>query len=212
MHFRRLHLFSHISHDYLHRSHATDSLAQWKCSFSWTRRMTAVKLSSLHPLHLHSCLFVLHSLTSCPVFALPAKQNPPSPPCGSVPRGEEQTPIITQVSVKWLIELLDGKHPSWVVQRNVLRLLPHLSADARGWHAHVHRHCWGSKGVVCSLCALWQTPCGRDVHIKNTSAKIGWNSETWWCNIAWWDATWGSFVFYTVIKSTSWARVTSTSH
>lgn len=173
MHFCRLLLFFHISHDCLRRSHTSDSLAQWKCSFSRTRAMAAAKLSLLHPLlRLHSCLFVLHSLTFCSVFALPAKQPPP--PCGSVPRGEEQTPIITQVSVKWiigwLIELLDGKHPSWVVQLSVLRLLPHLSADAWGSHAHVHRRCWGSKGVVCSLCVLSQTLCDRDMCSSKTPA------------------------------------------
>lgn len=174
VHLHCLRLFFPISHDCLCCSKANDSLAQCKCSFSWTRPMAAVKLSSSHPLlHLYSCLFVLHSLTSCPVFALPAKQPPP--PCSAVPRGEEQTPIITQVSVKWiigwLIELLDGKHPSWVVRLSVLRLLPHLSADARGWHAHVHCQRWESKAVVCSLCVLWQTSCHKDMCSSKTPVQ-----------------------------------------
>lgn len=75
--------------------------------------------------------------------------------------------------IGWLIELLDGKHPSWVVRLSVLRLLPHLSADAWGWHAHVHCQRWESKAVVCSLCVLWQTSCQRHVLIKNTSAEMG---------------------------------------
>lgn len=68
--------------------------------------------------------------------------HPHSPPwlfsCIFIPRGEELSLVITQVSVKWiigrLIELHDGKHPSWVVWQSVLSPLPHASADAQGWH------------------------------------------------------------------------------
>lgn len=86
-------------------------------------------------------------------------QPPPPPPqllsCSFIPRGEEQTPIITQVSVKWiigrLIELLDGKHPSWVVRLSVLSLLPHLpAARAQGRHVHIQRLRLRKTG-----CGLW---------------------------------------------------------
>lgn len=163
-HFRQPCLFFHISPDCLRRSHASDLLAQWKCSFSWTRSLTAVKLSSLHPpLHLHtrhSCLFVFHSLTS---------YSQPNSPCGSVPRGEEQTPIITQVSVKWitgwLIELLDGKHPSWVV-RLCAQAFPSSLCRCL-WLARGHRK--GGCGPVCAVAdAMWQSY----ALVDNTSAEM----------------------------------------
>lgn len=113
-------------------------LSHGKYGFSWTRPLTTVKLSSLHlPLHpyaRHPCLFVfIHSLLTQSLLPPPNTTHSYPPPwlhsCSFIPRGEEQTPIITQVSVKWiigrLIELLDGKHPSWVVQLSVLSLLPH---------------------------------------------------------------------------------------
>lgn len=108
----------------------------------------------------------LFCIPSLPALSL--LWQPFRPALLSGPRGDEQTPIITQVSVKWitgwLIELLDGKHPSWLVQLGMLRLLSHLlshlSADAwQGWHAHFQRHCWGSEGVVCSPCVPWHTRC-----------------------------------------------------
>lgn len=95
----------------------------------------------------------------------PTLPHPPpcSPPwlrsCSFIPRGEEQAPIITQVSVKWiigrLIELHDGKHPSWVVRLSVLSPLPHLSADAQGWYvcilnATAERDRVWSATTVCS--------------------------------------------------------------
>lgn len=155
----------------LRGSHSGDLFASLlshrKYGFSWTRPLTTVKLSSLHLLlHLHArhpCLFVfIHSLLTLSSLPPPTTTHPHPPPwlrsCSFIPRGEEQTPIITQVSVKWiigrLIELLDGKHPSWVVQLSVLSLLPHLSADAQGWHVHIHCHCWERQGVVCSRCVL----------------------------------------------------------
>ena len=103
------------------------------------------QLNEFH--YIYSSIFTLvipvslFSLTSHSVFSSFAP-HPHSPPwlrsCSFIPRGEEQTPIITQVSVKWiigrLIELHDGKHPSWVVRLSVLSPPPHLSADAQGWH------------------------------------------------------------------------------
>lgn len=152
-------------------SHSSDLFAlllcQWKYCFSRTRPLTTVQLSLLHlVLHLHprhSCLFVfIYSLLTPSLLSLPTTTHPHSPAwlrsCSFIPRGEEQTPIITQVSVKWiigrLIELLDGKHPSWVVRLSVLSLLPHLSADALDWCIHIHCHCWERQGVVCSRCML----------------------------------------------------------
>lgn len=101
-------------------------------------------------------LFTLHS-----IFASSFYYHPPwLHSCSFIPRGEEQTPIITQVSVKWiigrLIELHDGKHPSWVVQLSVLSPLRHLSADAQGWHmcklnATAERgRVWSAAAACCS--------------------------------------------------------------
>ncbi len=102
------------------------------------------------------------SLRLC--FLPPTNTHPHSPPwlrsCSFIPRGEEQTPIITQVSVKWiigrLIELHDGKHPSWVVRLSVLSSLPHLSADAQGWHVCIlnataeRDRVWSGTAACCS--------------------------------------------------------------
>lgn len=134
-----------------------------------TRPSTTVRLSSSHlPRNPHSChlclLVCIHSLlTLAASTASSSCSQPRSPPqllsCSFIPRGEEQTPIITQVSVKWiigrLIELLDGKHPSWVVRLSVLSLLPHLpAARAQGLHVHIQRLCWERRGVVFGGCEL----------------------------------------------------------
>lgn len=107
-------------------------------------------------------LFSLTRFSLC--LASSVTTHPRSPPwlcsCSFIPRGEEQTPIITQVSVKWiigrLIELHDGKHPSWVVRLSVLSPLPHLSADAQGWHVCIlnataeRDRVWSATAACCS--------------------------------------------------------------
>lgn len=154
--------------DGLQRSESSDYFASlWS---HWTRPLTPdVKWISLHLLlHLHlrrSCLFVFYSLTSLSVLtSYTNTTHPYFPPwlrsCSFIPRGEEQTPIITQVSVKWiigrLIELHDGKHPSWVVRLSVLRPLPHLSADAQGWHVCIliataeRERVWSATAACCA--------------------------------------------------------------
>lgn len=181
--------------------------------------MTAVKLSSLNPLlHLHSCLFVLHSLTFCPVFALPGKQ--PSPPFPTLrfspqrwradsynyPSVCEMNHWVADWAAWWETSILSGTTECAQASPSSLCSCPGL---ARTCSPPLLRKQGCGLQPVCAVAEdLWQ----RHVLIKNTSAEIGWNSETWWCNIAWADATWGSFVFYTIIKTTSCAWVTSSSY
>lgn len=130
--------------------------------FSWTRGSASVVNWSpprlpLHPHSRHSCRFVFtRSLLTPPWLPAPTSTHSLSLQfwlcsCSFLPRGEELSPIITQVSVKWIVgrltELHDGKHPSWVVWLSVLSPLLHPSADAQGWHACMLRATAGENGV-----------------------------------------------------------------
>lgn len=127
------------------------------CQMNFTTSPTPSSPSSFM-----SLCFSLSSLSALTSYT--NTTHPYFPPwlhsCSFIPRGEEQTPIITQVSVKWiigrLIELHDGKHPSWVVRLSVLRPLPHLSADAQGWHVCIliataeRERVWSATAACCT--------------------------------------------------------------
>lgn len=126
----------------------TEPLISFNLNCPWTRpSASAVNWSAprlpLHPRGRPSCRFVFARSLLTPPW-LPAQTSTHSLSfvwlcsCSFLPRGEELSPIITQVSVKWiigrLVELHDGKHLSWVVWLSVLSPHLHPSADAQGWH------------------------------------------------------------------------------
>lgn len=172
VHNRLLRLFFHISHDCLRRSCVSDLLAQWKCSFSWTRSLTAVKLSSLHPLlHLHprhSFVFVLHSLTSCPVFGIP-NQTAPRLPLPTLPLGPQRWradsynyPSVCEMNhwvadwaAWWETSILSG---STECAPSSLSLMPGC------WHATAEGgRVWSAARVCCGKYHVTET-CLHQVH------------------------------------------------
>lgn len=158
------HHLSTLAVNCLHCSHSIDLLALWECSFSRTRPLTTVKLSSLHLLLVTPVsLFFIHSHLTLSLLPLPTTTTHPySPPrlrsCSFIPRGEEQTPIITQVSFEmnhWVADWAAWWETS-ILNSTTKCAQPSTSSLCwcLGLPVHILCHCWERQGVVCSHCVL----------------------------------------------------------
>lgn len=160
-------------------------------SVAWTRPLTAVKLSSLHPLlHLHShhsCRFVFHSLTSCsqpksPQLPLPTLRFGPQrwrADSYNYPSVCEMNHWVADWAAWWETSILSGT--------TLCSGFSIVSLPMPGAGTHKLRK--GGCGPVCAEAdAVWQSYVFITEHTQN-SAEMCWNWETRWCNVAWWDAT-----------------------
>lgn len=144
-----------------------------------TRPLTAAKLSSSRPLlHLcsrHSCLFVLCSLTSCPVFLTASQNSPPLPPPPTLrfcpqrwradsynyPSACEMNHWVADWAAWWETSILSGTTECARASPSSLRWCPGLAST-----------CWGRESVVCSLRLPGQTPHPWPRHMCSSKTPV----------------------------------------